>query len=73
MSPAAISGSAFGSSAVADMGRFLSLIVGAGALLETPGRAGGKRLGIDLHGALHAPPAPEGVEQLVEPGKLRTA
>ena len=73
MSAAAISRSAFGSSAFADVGRLLSLIVRAGALIETPGRAGGERFGADLHGALHAAPAPERVEQFVEPGKLRTA
>ena len=73
MPPAAISRSAFGSSASADMGRLLSLIVRARALLETPGRAGGERLGVDLHGALHAAPAPERIEQLVEPRKLRSA
>ena len=73
MSPAAVSRSAFGSSAPADMGRFMSLIVGARALLETAGRAGGERLGVDLHGALHAAPAPKRVEQLVEPRKFRSA
>ena len=73
MSPAAISRSAFGSSAPADLGRLLPLIVRARAFLETPGRAGGERLGADLHGALHAAPAPERIEQLVEPRKLRSA
>jgi hypothetical protein len=73
MSPAAVSRSAFGSSTLADMGRFLSLIVGSGVMLETPGRTGGERLGIDFHGALHAAPAPKRVEQFVEPRKLRSA
>src|ERR1700687_2666107 len=73
MPAAALCRSAFGSSPFADAGRFLSLIVGAGAMLETPGRTGGERFGVNLHGALHAPPTPESIEQLVEPGKLRTA
>ena len=73
MSPAAISRSAFGSSAAADVGRLMPLIVRAGAMLETAGRAGGERLGADLHGALHATPAPKRVEQFVEPRKLRPA
>src|SRR5271163_3381064 len=72
MSPPAIRRSAFGSSAPADVGRFMSLIVRARPLLETAGRAGGERLGADLHGALHAAPAPKRIEQLVEPRKLRS-
>ena len=49
------------------------LIVRAGAMLETPGRASGQGLGIVPHGVLDAARAPESVEQLVEPRNFRSA
>src|SRR5580698_2790960 len=57
----------------ADMGRILLLLARAGPMLKTSRRTSGERLGPDLHGALRASPAPEGVEQLVKPRDLRSA
>jgi hypothetical protein len=52
------------------VGQLLSLVVGARALLETPGRASGQGLGIDLHGVPDPARSPESVEQLIEPRNL---